>query len=298
MRKGYLLISIATVFFALEYIALKYIFVRIPSVTPEMASFWGLLGAGIIASPFFLRSRHSRHKIARTIRQDGKILLLVSFLTSFGAFFWFISLARTNLGPLSLLVKSSILFSILWGFIFLKERLSFIESSGVLLAILGMILISSLKEGINLISVAYILSSSFLFSMQSFFIRKFSPNIQGKEFAYLRTLLMSFFLGLVFFFQGQVTMLPVKHLLFLSLAVSFGVLAGRAFFFDAHKFLEISKLNTFLFLEPAILLIAGVLLFNEIFSWRKITGALTIFLGLYLILKKKALPEKIKIFKS
>lgn len=294
-KKGYIYIFIATIFFASSYIGLKYAFVHFKDLSPANASFWGMLGASLLGTPVFLRSKKSIKKLQDTIIRDGKILLLVSFITSFAAFLWFMALENTSLGPHSLLVKSSIVFAVILGVIFLKERIGSEQISGIALAITGIVLISTLAREVQLIYVMLVMLSSFIFALQSFFIRKYSPNINGKEFAYLRTILISLFLGSAFLIQKKLVLIPLDIFFVLSISVCMGALIGRALYFEAHKYLEISKLNIILLFEPVLLLTAGSFIFGEVISTKKITGAIFIILGLWLLVYRDFIRRKNKI---
>jgi drug/metabolite transporter (DMT)-like permease len=61
----------------------------------------------------------------------------------------------------------------------------------------------------------------------------------------------------------------------------------RYFFFQAHKYLEVSKLNIFLLLQPVGVLIGTFLLFGDSISEQKIAGVILILGGGYFFVKNR-----------
>jgi drug/metabolite transporter (DMT)-like permease len=62
---------------------------------------------------------------------------------------------------------------------------------------------------------------------------------------------------------------------------------GRAFYFEAHNYLPISKLNATLLIEPIFLMFVGILFMKEPVDLQKLGGGAIILLGLYLIVFHK-----------
>ena len=84
--------------------------------------FWGALGAVIIATPFYFTKKSLRKNVKKTLKNDWKVLTLVSFLTFIGALIWWYTIAETSSGLVSLLGESRTLFVFILGVTFLKEK--------------------------------------------------------------------------------------------------------------------------------------------------------------------------------
>ncbi|WP_411821763.1 DMT family transporter [Leptospira sp. 'Mane'] len=285
-RKGYFFVFLTGVFFAFEVIGFKEIFRRY-HLPPEIAAFYGVFGSFIFVSAYFLFRKANRDRVILTVRRDGKVLLLGTFLNSIGIVLYYQALRISDLGPSAILIKTTVLYNVILGVLFLKETLKGSEILGILLALVGIYFISTLGGQITVESSILILISAFFFASQSYLIKRFVPEILGLEFAYLRLLLLSvFFIGYIHSIGTWEILSPllIITLTFFSLL---GYFLGRAFYFQAHNHLPISKLNAILLIEPIFLMGIGILFMEEPFSTRKLVGAGFILFGLYLLVFRK-----------
>jgi drug/metabolite transporter (DMT)-like permease len=285
-KKGYFFVFLTGVFFAFEVIGFKEIFKRY-NLSPEIAAFYGVGIAFLLVTPYFLFNKNRRKTLVTTINRDGKILLIGTLLNAIGIIMYYHALRISDLGPSALLIKMTVLYNVLLGVFLLNEKLKTFESIGIFLAIAGIIAISTLEGQIEISSAAIILISAFFFASQSYLIKKYIPNIDGLAFAYLRLLLLSlFFAGYIFYIKSWV-------ILSLGLAFSLGLFSvlgyflGRAFYFEAHNHLPISKLNSTLLIEPVFLMAVGVVFMDEPLPLKKILGTTLILSGLYLLIFHK-----------
>jgi drug/metabolite transporter (DMT)-like permease len=285
-RKGYFFVFLTGVFFAFEVIGFKEIF-RIYHLAPAIAAFYGVAIAFLFVTPYFLFHAGRRQSVILTITRDGKVLLLGTFMNSIGILLYYYALRISDLGPSAVLIKMTVLYNVLLGVFLLNEKLRFHEIIGMILAICGIVAISTLEGQIKITSAGIILVSAFFFATQSYLIKRFVPKIDGLAFAYLRLLLLScFFLSYILIVQTW-TWLSIE----LSLALGFfsilGYFLGRAFYFEAHNHLPISKLNATLLIEPVFLVGIGIFFMHEAISLKKILGTTLILSGLYLIIFHK-----------
>lgn len=290
-KKGYFFVFLTGVFFAFEVIGFKEVFRRY-NVYPEMAALFGVGFAFLVVTPFFLSSVKRRKKVTLTIKRDGHILLIGTFSNAMGIVLYYYALKQTDLGPAAILIKTTVLYNVILGVVFLGERFKDREIFGIGLSIVGIYLISTLQGQINWISAFCILLSAFLFAIQSYLIKKYIPEILGLEYAYLRLLLLCVFFFLYAKSIGTFFVPPLEVILILGFCSLLGYFLGRAFYFEAHNYLPISKLNATLLIEPIFLMFVGILFMKEPFDVQKLSGGAIILLGLYLIVFHK---RKVKI---
>lgn len=290
-KKGYFFVFLTGVFFALEVIGFKEIF-RNYNIEPEIAALFGVGFAFIIVTPYFLTSKRRRSKVIITVRRDGIVLTLGTISNAFGIVLYYYALKQTDLGPAAILIKTTVLYNVMLGVLFLGERLKKIEIFGIAIAILGIYMISTLEGQIKIISAFCILLSAFLFAIQSYMIKKYIPEILGLEYAYLRLLLLSVFFFLYSLWIGSFQIPDISIIVILGLFSLLGYFLGRAFYFEAHNYLPISKLNATLLIEPIFLMFVGILFMKEPIDSQKLAGAGIILTGLYLIVfhRQKAKP--------
>ncbi|MCG6143207.1 MULTISPECIES: DMT family transporter [Leptospira] len=290
-KKGYFFVFLTGVFFAFEVIGFKEIF-RKYQLEPEIAAFFGVGFSFLVVTPYFLISKRRRFKVTTTIKRDGFILTLGTISNAIGIVLYYFALKQTDLGPAAILIKTTVLYNVLLGVFFLGERLRKTEVFGIAIAILGIYMISTLEGQINFLSTFCILLSAFLFAIQSYMIKKYIPEILGLEYAYLRLFLLSLFFLVYSLYIGSFHVPEISIIVTLGLFSLLGYFLGRAFYFEAHNYLPISKLNATLLIEPIFLMFVGILFMKEPFDEQKLAGAGIILTGLYLIVfhKRKGKP--------
>lgn len=285
-KKGYFFVFLTGVFFALEVIGFKEIF-RKYNTEPEIAALFGVGFAFFVVTPYFLSSKKRRAKVIITIRRDGFILILGTISNAIGIVLYYYALKQTDLGPAAILIKTTVLYNVMLGVLFLGEKLKMMEVFGIVLAIIGIYMISTLEGQIKILSAFCILLSAFLFAIQSYMIKKYVPEILGLEYAYLRLFLLSVFFFLYSLWICSFQIPDLSIIVALGLFSLLGYFLGRAFYFEAHNYLPISKLNATLLVEPIFLMFVGILFMKELIDSQKLAGAGLILTGLYLIVFHK-----------
>lgn len=286
-QKGYYLVTLAIITLVFFYLVNDYVFRTFENISVANVVFWGWLGANIALSPVFLSTKNSRKKLKNEIFTHGKLALIVSILTSIGGFLWFLAISESSSGIMSLLEKSNILFVFLLGIIFLQEKVSAKELLSVGIAIIGLFLIANLEGEVSRLGVFAILCGQFLYSVQSFLIKKFGGKMNSFFFSYVRSVLMLIFTGIFFGILGKIELIPMKVFLILTGSQIFGVFISRYLYFEAHKFFPISKLSFLMLAESILVLLGAYFVFGDIITIEKIIGASLIVVGLAFFLKEQ-----------
>lgn len=279
-KKGYLYVAIFTFLAAVSYLLADFTFRYFENISVANVLFWGWLGAVMGSAPFFLGWRSRRRRLIFSVRKHWRVLILVSALTSLGGGLWFWAMAEVGSGSLALLTNAKIFWIFLLGVIFLKERVAWREIPGLLLAAGGLFLVSTLQGEVSGLAAMLILGQTILYALQSFFIKKYAPEVDGAVFAFGRAVMMFFFLGTFFLLRGQVSLIPWTAVLLVSVSQIIGLVVARAFYFQAINLLPISKLSALLLLEPILVLGGAYLFFGDAVSSQKGVGAVLILGGL------------------
>ena len=243
--------------------------------------FWGFFGALVIASPFFLRNQKARKNISLCLKSHAWLLVSITVIISFSSILWFLVLSKSNSGIMALLDKSEVLWTILLGIFFLKEKFRKKECYGIILSIIGLVLISTLEGEINYYLSFLVLLTAFFYALQSFLVKKFASEMDSFAFTFLRGIGLLIIIGSFFGIQGQISFIGMKEIALVGFGQFCGLLIARVFYFEAHKFLDISKLNIFQLSVPVFVLLGQYFLFPETtFSQQKILGAILILGGM------------------
>ncbi len=285
-RKGYELllgnIAVLTVF----YLLLDFSF-RQWDINVAQAMFWGWSGASLLALPFFLGFKRSRKNVYHEWKLHKKLILglaVISVLAS-GLLAWGISLAGS--GPAVLLESLQPVFVCILGISFLAERFTRRELLSAIVMLAGIVFIGTMKSEVSPLAAIIITISSFFYALHSFLFKRYGKDTHVFSFAFIRACIVTLFFTILIFVTGKFKVLPLLAIGTLTLTYVLGILVSRYFFFKAHKYLEVSKLNIFLMLQPVGVLIGAFLLFGDSISEQKIVGVLLILGGGYFFVKNR-----------
>jgi len=131
--RGYIFVFLAALVYALDYLLVDYMLRNFTAISAENILVWGMSGAVILSAPFFSATTASRQQLVVTVKQDGAIILIISCITSLAAVLWLLAIESSSSGPVSLLTKSTVVYSFLLGVIFLNEKVSLLEIIGLLI---------------------------------------------------------------------------------------------------------------------------------------------------------------------
>jgi drug/metabolite transporter (DMT)-like permease len=189
------------------------------------------------------------------------------------------------------LISFSPVFTFILSILFLHEKITFARASGIVLAIIGVLLITTARSGGNL---QFTLNLGFLLMLLSTLNwAVYSILLKGLRIPY-PPLLVTFYMSLI----GLLLTIPFlvrnrgweslsllnqsewAHLLFLGIFVS-----GIAYWYwaKALEVLEATRVSMFLYLEPIATLIAAVLLLHEKVLLISVAGGIIIIIGVIIV---------------
>ena len=201
------------------------------------------------------------------------------------------ALLTINASAAGWLISFSPIFTVILSIFFLDERLSIIKAVGMLLAITGVLIVTTTRSGQ---SFQFAINMGFLLMLLSTLNwAVYSVLLKSLKIPY-SPLLITFYMSLI----GLILTTPFiirnrgweslsllsytewAHLVFLGVFVS-----GMAYWFwgKALQVLEASKVSMFLYLEPITTLIAAVLLLHEKVFLISATGGLIIIIGVIIV---------------
>ena len=201
------------------------------------------------------------------------------------------ALLTINASAAGWLISFSPIFTVILSIFFLDERLSIIKAVGMLLAITGVLIVTTTRSGQSFqftINIGFLLM---LLSTLNWAV--YSVLLKSLKIPY-SPLLITFYMSLI----GLILTTPFiirnrgweslsllsytewAHLVFLGVFVS-----GMAYWFwgKALLVLEASKVSMFLYLEPITTLIAAVLLLHEKVFLISASGGLIIIIGVIIV---------------
>jgi len=189
------------------------------------------------------------------------------------------------------IISFSPVFTVLLSMIFLHEKITIPKAIGVMVAIIGVLLITTSGDGRSFsfaVNLGYILMmlSTLNWAIYSVLLKRLQIPLPSLVATFYMSLL-GFILTVPFLFKyGGLAKIPMltggewSHLIFLGVFVS-----GIAYWFwgKAHEVLEASKVSVFMYLEPIATLAAAVWVLQEQVLFISVFGGLIIIVGVIFV---------------
>jgi drug/metabolite transporter (DMT)-like permease len=215
------------------------------------------------------------------------------------------ALLTINASAAGWLISISPIFTVILSLLFLHEKMNFTKAVGMVLAITGVLIVTSTRSGQ---SIQFAMNIGFLLMILSTLNWAiYSVLLKSLKIPY-PPLVVTFYMcvtGLIlttpFIIRNRgwenLTLLDHSewaHLLFLGIFVS-----GIAYWYwgKALEVLEASKVSMFLYLEPIATLVAAVLLLHEKVLLISVIGGIIIIIGV-VIVNGQLVPMLLRFFKN
>jgi drug/metabolite transporter (DMT)-like permease len=250
----------------------------LPYLPPAAAGFW-MLGLGMVELAIFARGRLEWRVLVRHRWFFVTIGLLVGVNTNLG----FLAMRYVEPGTASTLSRTSIVFGVGLGVLWLGERLTRVQSAGALLAIAGAILVSvqpgdHLRAGSLIVVVA-----TFLYALHSAVVKRWGGQMPFLEFFFFRlaaTTTVLFVLGVA---QGQLEWPGPTAWLILLLAATVNVVLSRGLYYLALRRLDMTVLTIALTLSPVVTWLWSIPLFGGRPTPIELVGGVMIVAGVVVV---------------
>ncbi len=278
-RKGILFSLLAGIFFGGCYIFAKLL---LEIVNKETSNVLWFVSSSFIFIIYFALTKNL--KKIRIILINWKKILLVSFCSFIGAALWFYGIFYSGIANTSFLVQFSIVFSIILGVVFLKEKFFKTEFLGFLTVIFGVFILTYYGEELSLTGTVIILISSFFVSLSEFFSKIFLKNLDFFSLAAGRSFFILFFVLIYAVLNDKLNLLlPINAYIFSFLGSFLGAFLGFIFFYRALSLMEISKAVIIRTIEPFFILILSFLIFNSRPVFSQFIGGILIIGGIIIL---------------
>jgi drug/metabolite transporter (DMT)-like permease len=236
----------------------------------------------------------TRRQFALPKRNEWLYFALLGFLgITFHQWLQSTALTTSRASTTAWIVATTPVFMALLGLLILKERLTWLQAAGILLAGLGVILVVS--NG-NLASLELgrfgepgdilVLISAFNWAVFSALSRR---GLKSHPAARMMFYVMTFgwlFTGILFFAgpaPHEITQLSIDGWLGVSFLGIF--CSGLAYiaWYDALQALPAAQLGAFLYLEPPVAVVVAALILAEATTWAALLGGGIILFGVWLV---------------
>jgi drug/metabolite transporter (DMT)-like permease len=265
--------------------SLHFIFARLlfPYLPPVAAAFY-VLAIATVQVALFAKMR-GRLKWA-TLQRHLWFFLSIGLLIAASTAINYAAIEFIDPGAASLLSKASILFSLGFGLIWLRERLNRFQSAGVVIALVGVVVVTFQPGDYLRLGALMVLASSLLYALHTALVKRYSEHLDLTEFFVFRLLATSGFLFIFTVGGGQLAWPGPWAWLILIVAATVDVVISRALYYLSLRQLTMSLHTIILTASPVVAIIWSVLLFASNPTLQQLAGGAAILSGIAMVTLK------------
>ena len=260
--------------------SLYYIFARLllPLVPPAAGAMW-MLVLGALQIAMLLRGRVDWH----VLRRHRWLFLAVGLLVGVNTNMGFAAIKYVDPGTASLLSRTSIVFGVGLGVLWLGERLGRLELLGAAVAVAGVLAISFQPGDYLRWGALIVIVSTALYAIHSAAVKRFGGEIPFGEFMFFRVASVAAVLTVLAAAQGALVWPSAVAWAWLFVAAAVNVVLSRGVYYLALRRMDMTLLTILLTLTPVVTWVWSIALFGGRPSAIEIAGGIATLGGVLLV---------------
>lgn len=275
--------STAALFAALLVLdSLHFVFARalMPHLPFEMSSFL-LLAIATVEVGVYQAVRGRVHM--DVLWSHWRFFAAIGILVASSTVIDYAAVSFIDPGTASLLGKTSVLFSLLLGLFWLRERLTPVEIAGAFLALFGAFIIGFQPGDYLRFGSLMVLISTFLYALHTAIVKRHGERIDFGDFFLFRIGSIAFFLFLFVIARGQLVWpTPIAWVLVI-VAGTVDVVISRSLFYLSLRRMRMSIHTVILTLSPVVTIVWALILFGDMPTRISLIGGVFVILGVFAV---------------
>jgi drug/metabolite transporter (DMT)-like permease len=265
--------------------SLYFVFARLllPHFPPAAGAFY-MMAAGALVVFVALRGRIGLGVLARHPWFFLSIGLLVGVNTNMG----FVAVKYVDPGTASLLSRTSILFTLALGILWLRERLTRVEVFGTALALVGVVVISFQPGDYLRMGALIVIASTLLYALHSAVVKRYGGDIPFGEFLFYRVAAVAAVLLVLAAAQGALVWPSPVGWGLLLLAGTVNVVISRGLYYLVLRRMDMSVLTIILTLTPVVTWLWSMALFGGRPTVAEMGGGVATLAGVLIVTASRA----------
>ncbi|MFK7801172.1 MAG: DMT family transporter [Anaerolineae bacterium] len=256
------------------------------SLHPIASSFW-VLGFAAVEIAIFLIIR--REVDFNVFKEHAWFFLTIGILVAIATSMNYTAVNYVDAGTASMLSRSSTIFAIAFGIIWLKDHLTTLEWIGAAIALIGVLTISFQPVRSFQIGALLVLGSAFAYSLHAAIVKKYGGEMDFANFMLFRVgtiavILLFFVVGAPVVTGNPIRFFPVGfEWIALIIVGTFDVVLSRVFYYWSLRKIELSFHSIFLVLAPVVTILWSYLFFGETPNLQTYIGGAVVIFGIFVV---------------
>jgi drug/metabolite transporter (DMT)-like permease len=265
--------------------SLYYVFARLllPLLPPAAGAMY-MMVVGTAQIAVLVRGRLDWRVLWRHRWLFLSVGLLVGVNTNMG----FVAVAYVDPGTAALLSRTSILFGVALGVLWLGERLRRLEVVGAAVAVAGVAVISFQPGEYLRWGALLVVASTALYALHSAVVKRFAGEIPFGEFMFFRVAAVAAVLVVLAVGQGATVWPSASTWGWIVVAAAVNVVLSRGVYYLALRRLDMSYLTIVLTLTPVVTWLWSILAFGGRPTAVEVAGGVATLAGVLLVTASRA----------
>ncbi len=271
--------------------SLYFIFGRLlrAHLAPDVSSFY-LQALGVVEVGLFALVRGGLD--FGVLKRHLWLFVAIGVLVGTGATIMYEVITFVEPATVSMLSKTSLLFGVLLGVLWLSERFTRYQAIGAIVALMGVFLItfrptSSRMGGGSLL----VIGGAFLIALHAALVKRYGQGIPMLDFLFFRLCGTSLFLLLLTTLRGSLVW-PGSAFGLLLLASIIVIPVGRAVYYITLKRLTLSLHSVILAMSPVTTVLWSLILLGTSPSLQELLGGTIVIVGVLITLLTRSADSK------
>ncbi len=273
--KGFFYAIIAQ-FFVLGYFIFSKISYNYYNVLTTIVLWFGF--SAVFSTAMILLSK--KRKKYHTLKKFYRPLIVSNLFNVVSVFTSFFTLNLIGPSLVGFLGKMSIIFIILAGVIFLKEKFNVLEGISAILMIAGVITLSFSKGENIVLGVALMTISAACVASTHFIVKSRLGSLDPLLVVNVRAISIAIVALVISVVSGKLQITTTEGLIFATVPSIFSVIFYHLFIFKAYQKIDLSKAGLVEAMQPFLVVIAAFIVFGEMISPVQMLAGAVIVAGL------------------
>jgi drug/metabolite transporter (DMT)-like permease len=262
--------------------SLHFVFARLllPHVAPSVSVTLVLVVSTVEVGLFGLATRRLNW---RTAREHFGFFLAIGLLIAISTAVNYEAIAWIDPGTASLLSQSSVLFSLAFGILWLRDRLTRRQLGGALLALVGVFVIAFQPGDYLRLGALLVVGSALMYAFHAALTKRYSAEIGLVDFFFFRLFFTAAVLFAIAVGRGTLAWPSRRAWSLIVLVATVDVVLSRTLYYIALRRLTMSLHTIALTLSPIAAITWALLLFGTLPTLQQLLGGVAVLGGVLIV---------------